>query len=434
MICKTYRSVIRAILIAFCISQLPETTSAQEQNICIEPVFNDPATMLQVEVQQPYRLVGSHGVNILEDYPGLILHPVNRGGFYTVRDGEYRKLPKHLSSRLGRWGVSKREAEPTFGTEGMPPGFTRNDMQPVFYSELGLFLARSGDSIWFRKSENEEWEKYAGASWFGFSARDMGGSWEKPEVWRNPNNGLVAMTLNATLLLIGHQPDIGEDLTFKYHAFRAGSFVSPIFHKGTGNMLFWDSDNRLSRADIDGPTLMDTPWPQPQNPSSRNVESWKTPRFSQTDPISGDVLFRHFSGMARFDGQKVTDIEAWRTDRLSRYTTLVWIDGRRYARNSEGLFRVGDDLELSEIDLPFGKQGAQFHLFTKYEKSSGFNLVFLINGRDGRVFTTRDFSSYREVRNDTGVAITGFVSDIPNESSSLLIGKDGLYAAVYCED
>ena len=47
---------------------------------------------------------------------------------------------------------------------------------------------------------------------------------------------------------------------------------------------------------------------------------------------------------------------------------------------------------------------------------------------------TGDFTSFEEVQNDTGIKITDFVSDIPNENSVLFTGSDGLYAAVYCKN
>jgi len=429
-ICKCLSRILFTALACLCsFVQSSQTASAQDQNICIVPVFNDPSKMLPVEIEQPYRLVGSHATAVLEEYPGLIISPVNRGGTYTITDGEYLAVPPHVATRIDKWGAGKRKDRPVFTTEGMSPGFTINDMYPEFFPELGLYLMRSEDSIWFRRSEQDAWKKFTGVRWFGgFNARDMGGSWEKPKVLKNPNTGLVAMSFNAKLILFGHQSDLGADLTYKYHAFRAGRFVDPIQHEISGTILFWGKNIALYQANVEHATLAHTPWPRPSAIPELTSILW-----AQTDLETGDVLFRHPGGVARFDGRTIVDIEAWNTDRLSEFTKLVWIDRVRYAQNSLGLFSVDADLNLSKLKLPFELSEAHFNMFSEYSKSTEFDLIFLVNPRDGRVFTTTDFLSFREVVNNTGINITEFVSDIPDENSSLLVGTNGLYSAVYCD-
>lgn len=432
------RFLFKVLVCQCCFAQSSQTASAQDQNICIAPVFNDPAQMFPVEIKQPYRLIGSHATAVLEEYSGLIINPTNRSGIYTVTDGEYRTVPPQIATQIGKWGAGKRDDKPEFTTDGMSPGFTINDMYPEFFPELGLYLMRSENSVWFRRAKQDEWKKFTGVRWFGgFDARDMGGSWEKPEVLKNPKTGLVAMSFNAKLILFGHQSDLGADLTYKYHAFRAGRFVDPIQHELSGDILFWGENVALYQADIEHATLAHTPWPQPRTSlvTSGVVGKYDVSSsfWAQTDPYTGDVLFRHPGGVARFDGDTIVDFKAWNVDRLSKYTQLVWLDGVRYAQNSEGLFSVDADLSLNELSLPLEGTEANFHLYSEFKKSTEFDLIFLSNPRDGRVFTTTDFSSFREVVNNTGIEITQFVSDIPNENSSLLVGADGLYAAVYCD-
>ena len=431
------RFLFAALACVCCLMQSSQTASAQDQSICIVPVFNDPSKMLPIEIKQPYRLISSNATGVLDEYPGLIINPTNRNGIYTVTGREYRKVPPEIAAQIGKWGAGKREDEPIFTTEGMSPGFTFNDMYPEFFPVLGLYLMRSKNSVWFRKSEHDAWKKFTGVRWFGgFDAVDMGGSWEKPKVLKNPSTGLVAMSFNKKLILFGQQSGIGTDLTYKYHAFRAGNFVEPIQHKVSGTILFWGKYGALYRADVEQAKLADTPWP---NPSVRPVASGRKGKFevqrsfwAQTDPETGNVLFRHPGGVARFDGDTIIDIEAWSIDRLSKFTTLVWVDGVRYAKNSFGLFSVDTDLNLNEIESPLRLDSPEYHLFSEYSHSTEFDLIFIVNPRADQVFTTKDFSGFREVTNNTGTKITQFVSDVPGETSSLLVGTDGLYAAEYC--
>lgn len=140
-----------AMMVQLCILLFgaPNLAHAEDLGLCVAPVFNDPEQMFDVEVQQPSRLVGAHATNVLTEYPGLILHPKNRDGIYTVTNGEYKKVPDNIASQIGRWGAGKKRVKTPLNAADLPKGFTHNDMRSEFYPELGLFLTRNANSIWY---------------------------------------------------------------------------------------------------------------------------------------------------------------------------------------------------------------------------------------------------------------------------------------------
>ena len=238
------------------------------------------------------------------------------------------------------------------------------------------------------------------------------------------------MIFGPSLLLVGMQSEWGGELVFSYHTYRAGRFIRPIRHEKSSTFLYWRRDQSLQRLGQDHPEDIETPWPT-YKPSKKH----RSLQFSETDPTTGDVLFSYPKGLARFDGERVYDIPEWSSDRLSVYTRIIWLAGKRYARNSDGLFALNTELRLTPIPLPLGLNQDSEHfinLFSNYDESGTFGLIFLTNPRDGRVFTTKDFVTFEQVRNDTGSKITDFVSDIPEEDAALFIGSGGLYSVVYC--
>lgn len=429
-----------AMMVQLCILLFgaPNLAHAEDLGLCVAPVFNDPEQMFDVEVPQPSRLVGAHATNVLTEYPGLILHPKNRDGIYTVTNGEYKKVPDNIASQIGRWGAGKKRVKTPFNAVDLPKGFTHNDMRSEFYPELGLFLTRNANSIWYRKPDQDVLQRYVKAGlWSGFNKREMGGSWGKPEVWRNATTGMVVMAFNARLLLVGSQAKVGADINYEYHALRADRFIDPIFHETSENLLFWRDDRKLYQLTLEGVRQVKVPWSTPPLPKDEVKSEYRwNPRFSQTDPKTGDVLFRHFTGMARYDGHRVTDIKHWNTTSGSKYTSIVWLGNTRYASNSDGLFQLDDELRMSLLSTPFAtakdENGDTYIPAFTHSYSEELDRIFVTDARSSRVFTTVDFLEFHEVQNAARSPITGFVSDIPNESAVLFVGRDGLYQVASC--
>jgi hypothetical protein len=115
-----------ALILRLCILLfgVPNLAHAEDLELCVAPVCNDPEQMFPVEIKQPYRLVGSHATNVLPEYPGLILHPKNRDGIYTVSNGEYKKVPDKIASQISKWGAGKKLVKPPFIAAELPKGVT----------------------------------------------------------------------------------------------------------------------------------------------------------------------------------------------------------------------------------------------------------------------------------------------------------------------
>jgi len=232
--------------------------------------------------------------------------------------------------------------------------------------------------------------------------------------------------------ITGAQVKPGDDLTYGYYALKAGLFADLLYHKASENLLFWSDDRNLHQLKPEGVERVDVPWSTPPQPVG-GMKSWDYPDFSQDDPRTGDVLFRHFMGMARYDGRKVTDIKNWNAAFVSKYTKIVWLANKRYAVNRDGIFQLDDELNMSRIEVPSAmREGVDSQFFTEYSYSDELQRIFMTNPRIGRVFATEDFSEFQEVQNTTGRAMNFFVSDIPNESAVLIEGSDGLYQISYC--
>lgn len=415
---------------------IPSVTGAEGIGLCVTSVFNDPKQMSPVEIRQPYRLVGSHATGVLSEYPGLILNPINRNGIYTVSSGEYKKVPENIASQISKWGAGKKRVKTPFNAADLPKGFTHNDMRAEFYPELGLFLTRNANSIWYREPDEPVWHRYVKAGlWSGFKKREMGGSWEKPKVWRNTKTGLVVMTLGPQLLLVGSQAKTGASIEYAYQALRAGRFIDPIYHEASENLLFWKEDRNLYQLTVSGIKRVRLPWSR-LPPPTQDMKSWDYPRFSQKDPKTGDVLFRHFAGMARYDGTQVIDIRHWNTAFVSRYTRIVWLGNTRYAVNTDGIFALDDELRMSLLDVPLAMRTGDSRMAILpafgYSYSDEFQRILMVDPRSGRIFTTEDFSDFYEVQDSEGSPISAFVSDIPGENAALFRGRDGLYQVTHC--
>ncbi|MEO0936572.1 MAG: hypothetical protein AAFY38_00290 [Pseudomonadota bacterium] len=407
---------------------------AEHPGLCVTPILNDPAQMSAVEVDQPYRLVSWHATGVLDTYPGLLIHPTNRAGIYTVSNGEYKRVPDEIERQITRFGPPRRVDRPVFDASKVPDGFTRNDMPPKYYPEIGLFLTRNANSIWYRKPDEVKWHPYVKASlWNGLRQRNMRSHWVPPTVWRDDTTGMIVMTLHTRQIIVGHQAAVGADLTFEYQALRGGRFIDLIHHEETGHLLFWKDDRKLHRLALPRIVQVDVPWGRP--PGQRYM---RYPDFSETDPKTGDVLFRHFGGMARYDGRRVTDIAHWSNSVLSRYTKIIWLNGKRYAETADGLFHLDDDLVLTRITTPVdpvpnGKERLESSRAVNPFYSAELDLILMTRGEVG-LFTTQDFSTFHEARRAPDVKITQIVSDIPNERAVLLLGADGLYQVALCND
>ena len=449
--------------------------------ICAAPVADGQPTA-EPELSQPYRMAGA--TLIVPGYPHLVIAPTNRGGLWTIRDGQfvpleadfprsglwqYRDidtlpdgrvigLSRHprliyeldrdaglfvprtdigevrragLDAATGRYRYLKPDgtlwdltaAGPVPSDLPVFDGIAEVDATlPRFVPALGGYLAASDDGLHYLEDGGTSWTRLS-----GFDGDDALWQIATGRILTSPDLDLVHLVLGqhvASLDVAGEVPRL---------AYWTRWVSAPT---GVGGRVLFEQVNYrrtwLGRVDLtrtDWPDLMvmgrNGAEPVPGLPA-QVVQDGSPIAAYNIDPLpERDLAMVWINGSRMaFDGAALRPMPEAAV--LPRHVWRARFGDRILMRSSAALFEADADGAFREVALPSGD--ATFELFDS-EALGGAVLV-----ASGKAWFTRDLKAFAEIALPPDAPLQKVLTDLPDGAAALAVGERGLYLLETCDE